>query len=1267
MKRLLYLVGLTLLVGLLPLLVQGQEAEERSLLQLQVATFDPLLDGEPSELAGPAAPATPNDTPYYIVQFNGLIEEAWLSQAETLGATALGYIPDNAYLMRLAPDDVPKIRSIPAVRWIGAYRSGYKIAPSLVQPDGARLSSSGEVELRIVAFPGEPVAATRQVLRAAGATISQVAETDLGTVFRVTAPEEAIPQLATLPGISWIEPYFMPQQMNLEARRVMNAESVWTDNGYFGAGQIVAVSDSGLSLQEALNADFAGRLRRAFAPSRMNLANPDCRAKTTWTDTNGHGTHVAGSVLGNGANSGSNPEASQYTNSFAGVAPEAELVFMALNTDGSSGIQCVDDNGDFIARGYQEGARISTNSWGGPTGGTFSQPEFGGYNILASIVDNYLWNHKDYLVLYAAGNSGPNPDTIGSPGVAKNILTVGAAENNRPDVTFNGRPESRDPDRMISFSSRGPTDDGRVKPDVVAPGTSVLSVRAAQAAPDTVEFFGLFQPQPTNLNYAYSRGTSMATPLTAGAAVLVREWLVKDRDLTNPSAALMKALMIHGAAQLPGAVTPNFDSGWGRVDLKNTIGARYAIFDDHAEGLVTNDVLTYTVEVVGSNAAGTLFAGKTAVPRLAGAPADEVVTLMATAPLQATVTTGENPFSLQTIPGFDAPAEAATIRTATAEGKADLAPVRGRALSQPEQTTAGVIPRPAGAGAAPQSFLQGMVGGGDFEDPDWTNIWSDVWLGYGIPLRTSVFEGGVVLNGNHSVWLGGTPIEDSIWYPLSFPETIASDFPSSLAFLFQMENLDPTYDFFCVGLVDASGYLIGGNAGIEDCYDNILPGEPFVYERVFTPAEKAALEGETGYLVLGIFSDGVAPHMSTYVDDIVLGIDFADVTLEATPPAGPPGTTFLLTGSNNAPYAPVDICVTACSVLENYLGTVYADARGDIAAYLPTSPTADLPGTYTIESINIFGRSATTTITLLGNRTPALTVTPPAGPAGSTFTFSGTDFLPNDTEVAVEINGEFLGVTGSDATGAVGFTLRTTSNIPPGTYNVQVTDSANRSATTTFDVTALPSGSPTMSVTPASGSPGAEFTFTGSNFAPNAAVSFSLDGQPVGEADTNGSGGFVVTLQTASDIAPGSYTLVAGQGSAQASAGFQITGGGTEPQPGDTGLFVTLAWTDPPAREGTAKALVNNLNLRVIAPGGTITYGNGGTGPDTVNNVETVRLQNPLPGTYTVVVEAQQVVPAYGSQPFALVATTRQNFGTNSTNVNVGAGDERLYLPLVVR
>ncbi len=573
------------------------------------------------------------------------------------------------------------------------------------------------MELTVIAFPGESLAALRAALTTLGAGIVEAADTSLGPVLRVQAPLSLLPSMAQQPGVSWVERYLEPSVANAEGRKIIGAEAVWQSFGYYGSGQTIAISDSGLSVQGALSPDFAGRLVRAYAPSEMNLASAQCTAKTTYTDLNGHGTHVAGSVLGSGTRSGSNAAAHAYTGSNAGTAPEARLVFMALNTDGSTGIQCVDLNGDFLNKGYQEGARISSNSWGAS--------DRGGYNQISSLVDDYIWRNKDYLVLYAAGNAGPGAQTVGSPGTAKNVLTIGASENNRPDQGD----DADDPNTMASFSSRGPTSDGRVKPDVVAPGTWVLSVRATQA-PD-----GSFWA-PFNQDYAYMGGTSMATPLSAGGAAIVREWLNKARGLAAPSAALLKAVIINGATQLPGEQLASNNSGYGRVDLKNTLSANYVVMDDHVQGLQTGGVLSYTVQVVAAGAQGALVAqGAPPVSALSALPA--AFSLASDSPLVAASTALTTPAELHgtAVPGYDKARPLTPIPDALGPvgggGKSSLQPLpndvpaldRRQSLHTNAAPHGTFQPRTGAAGLALQSYQQQMIGGGDFEDPDWSDIW----------------------------------------------------------------------------------------------------------------------------------------------------------------------------------------------------------------------------------------------------------------------------------------------------------------------------------------------------------------------------------------------------------------------------------------------------------------------------------------------------------------------------------------------------------------
>jgi hypothetical protein len=232
---------------------------------------------------------------------------------------------------------------------------------------------------------------------------------------------------------------------------------------------------------------------------------------------------------------------------------------------------------------------------------------FGRYTSNARELDAFVWRNRDAVVVFAAGNEGTDANangvvdagSIGSPGTAKNCITVGASENRRPDFRYRSSsglqfgtygelwPEdypvpplandrlANNEDGLAPFSSRGPTRDGRIKPDLVAPGTAILSARSRAAGVGTG-----WSPSSDPL-YMFEGGTSMATPLVSGCAAVVRQYLKDKRDLPRPSAALVKALLINGARDLRGqhvptetGAIPNIAEGFGRVDLASSVGAK---------------------------------------------------------------------------------------------------------------------------------------------------------------------------------------------------------------------------------------------------------------------------------------------------------------------------------------------------------------------------------------------------------------------------------------------------------------------------------------------------------------------------------------------------------------------------------------------------------------------------------------------------------------------------------------------------------------------
>lgn len=532
-------------------------------IQLKHSSFDPLSAAHPSKTKSDEGP---DGKRYYIVQFQGPIEDSWKAEAAAVGAELLDYIPDFAFVARAPQSAEEKLRVISSVRWVGDYAPEYRLSP--------KLQKTGNAEVAIRIFPNADDSHVRKKLVEAGGSVTTPAE-EGGRSFHASIPAAKLLRAASTAGVAWIEPKPDYKLHNNTARGIMNVGAAWTNIGLYGAGQIVAIADTGLDTGSlsTLSSDFSGRVIKTYALGRKN----------TWSDPTGHGTHVAGSLLGSGLLSGSNPSTNQYAGSFAGVAPKASLVFQALlDRFGALG-GIPSDLNQLFSSPYADGARIHSNSWG-----TKTNPGY--YSTDSYNTDKFMWDHPDMLILFSAGNEGADAnqdglidsDSISYPGTAKNIICVGATESLlNVSNTWEGAGYTADPIKsdnvsdnssgMAAFSSRGPCDDGRIKPDICAPGIFIISNYSQYPGADTLS--GLY-----NAYYAYSAGTSMSTPLVAGACVLTREYYIKKG--MSPSAALIKATIINGAFDMsPGQYTspqeipprPNSVEGWGRLDLRNSI------------------------------------------------------------------------------------------------------------------------------------------------------------------------------------------------------------------------------------------------------------------------------------------------------------------------------------------------------------------------------------------------------------------------------------------------------------------------------------------------------------------------------------------------------------------------------------------------------------------------------------------------------------------------------------------------------------------------
>jgi subtilisin family serine protease len=586
------------------------------LLHLRRGSFDPLAKASTAAGAGASS--------LLLVQFEQPPDATTRALLDAAGLRPLWYIPDHAYLVRAAPG--ASLASLAGVRWMGPFKTLDKYSPELDALLAA--PSPAPLNLQLVAAPDAEIRPLLDHIGAQGGVVLAVSSGLNGTQLRVSLPGTALAQLLERDDLLWAEPYLPPTTLDDRARALAGVPLVAETFGLTGVGQIVAVTDTGLDIQEDLSPDFGGRVARGFSRAQMfaPCAGLDASQEpNSWSDLQGHGTHVAGTIVGTGELSGGR---------FAGMAPAARLVVQSVSSGGEQ-LDCLPDAEEYLQLGYDAGARIHNGSFGRRTGG--GSCEFGCYTAEDSAVDDFLWRHKDYLFVVAAGNgardiSAPfgqiDPDSITSPATAKNVLTVGASENDRPGASgcWSGTPErtcwgSLDPSNssgfrnapfatdpisnnstgMAAFSGRGPTDDGRIKPEIVAPGTNVIAARS--------HYPGVSYGLEYDADHVYLSGTSMATPQVSGLAALTRQWLAERRQLSAPSAALVKALLLNGAVSLsPGqyasndeipATWPNAVQGWGRASIADSVAAGRTEgiwFQQHA-GLRTGDVVEYSLGV----------------------------------------------------------------------------------------------------------------------------------------------------------------------------------------------------------------------------------------------------------------------------------------------------------------------------------------------------------------------------------------------------------------------------------------------------------------------------------------------------------------------------------------------------------------------------------------------------------------------------------------------------------------------------------------------
>ncbi|MEW6555229.1 MAG: S8 family serine peptidase [Actinomycetota bacterium] len=538
----------------------------------------------------------------HMVQCEGPVKEVWVEDLRSIGGEPRGYLPYNTLLVVMDGDARSRLSELEFVTWDGIYQPYFKISPALQ----LRLAQGGDVMVLAELFSPRLLAATVEALQGLDVEVIAAQGDAWGAVAALRMPVDKVSGVAALPAVEWMELCTVGE---LPAARTGALDTGLSGAALFqtagSGGETVAVMDTGIG---------SGGLQGLPEPLAGKVTALESLRGDDGGDVNGHGTAVAGRLLG-------------FPSAQAAAAAPPGFTVLAYAT--AYGLDCPPQPlslYSLLDDAYGRGARVFL-SGSVPEG----KESLGAYGIFTMQRDAFIWENPSMLVVEAAGNEGTDADGNGSVdqgsllggAAAKNALSVGGCES--ATAAMEGEPALRNyelepffqgkfpaaplrddesvgaPTGIAAFSSRGPTRDGRIKPDLVAACTDVaaLSPGTAVAVP------GILPSSTPGGVRAY--GTSMAAALATAAAASMRAPLAGVQE-AEPSAALLKAFLVNGAEELsPGQYgkeaeeipqAPNVVEGWGRLDREgfNRTSSWAKVLDDK-EGMRLGESRVFRLEV----------------------------------------------------------------------------------------------------------------------------------------------------------------------------------------------------------------------------------------------------------------------------------------------------------------------------------------------------------------------------------------------------------------------------------------------------------------------------------------------------------------------------------------------------------------------------------------------------------------------------------------------------------------------------------------------
>jgi len=496
-----------------------------------------LTEGLDYSLSAKTASTTTDkkNTENILVQFYHDPNPAQINELKNIGFAEMDYIPNDAFFASVPIVNITKLANMPFVRVVSQIRPEWKISPSLSEQMVNSLYE--EFDVLVITFVDKEYSGlTKLENRAYGATLNY----------------NQVIDLAKDNNIKWIQIKSIDRQMLSESIPLISANDVWVGTGTpTGSGVKVGVIDSGIDP----NHDHFSSVTKIYARDWVDGGDPIDDQK------NGHGTHVAGIIAGS---------STCYGVPLKGVAPDATLIIERIFD--KTGAYKGGTHSEIFDEVVNKGASIVSCSWGHDSNMIYDAGD--------RAVDNYARNHPDVLFVFANGN-GPKDNNVSSPAIAKNVVAVGAIQDGStwgttPTVDKYG---ASNVDLISDLNDLDGPADGRIKPDVLAPGEKITS------------------SIPWN-SYNTWKGTSMATPHVAGLAALYKE--LYPAATSNQ----IKTALIHAAFKLEDKQgQTGYLQGLGKVEALNTLyNMSYESKNEHFYGTVGEFPLypteqTFTVDV----------------------------------------------------------------------------------------------------------------------------------------------------------------------------------------------------------------------------------------------------------------------------------------------------------------------------------------------------------------------------------------------------------------------------------------------------------------------------------------------------------------------------------------------------------------------------------------------------------------------------------------------------------------------------------------------